>query len=115
MSETTNERTTNGRTSGLTTSERHELLAAERRRVTLDILAGRVAPVDLVEVATEVVTREDGVDAGEEATKRVTLSLHHIHLPKMADLGVLEYDPDSHRIEPTASTVALTGGDRDRA
>ena len=115
MSEITNDRTTNGRTSGLTTSERHALLAAERRRVTLEILAGRTAPVDLEEVATEVAAREDGVDASEEATKRVTLSLHHTHLPKMADLGVLKYDPDSHRIEPTAFTSALTGADRDRA
>lgn len=106
MSETSNDRTTTGRTGGLTTSERHELLASERRRVTLEVLSGLTAPVGLREVATEVAAREAGVDGSEEATKRVALTLHHTHLPKMAGLGVLEYDPDSNRVE---SVGALAG------
>lgn len=105
MSETSNEHTTNGRTGGLTTSERHELLASERRRVTLEVLADRAAPVDLREIAREVAAREVGVDGSEEATKRVALTLHHTHLPKMADLGVLEYDPDLNRVESIGTLV----------
>lgn len=110
MSKTSNDRTTDGRTGGLTTSERHELLAAERRRITLEVLAGRTNPLDLQELATEVATREDGVEAGDqEDMKRLVLTLHHTHLPRMAELGVLEYDPDSRRIDPDSSIAALIG------
>jgi hypothetical protein len=37
--------------------------------------------------------------ADEEFVERVKISLHHNHLPKMADLGVVEYDPDATRID----------------
>jgi hypothetical protein len=28
----------------------------------------------------------------------VAVSLHHVHLPVLEDVGVLDYDPDSHRV-----------------
>ncbi|WP_436927678.1 DUF7344 domain-containing protein [Halosimplex amylolyticum] len=84
----------------MTEDEYHELLSVERRRTTLDILAGSTAPVELEELATTVAARESDVRVPDEATtERVAINLHHNHLPKMANLGLIAYDPDSSRVE----------------
>lgn len=84
----------------LTESEYHELLSVERRRTTLDIVARANAPVELRELAAMVAERESDVGVPDEATvERVAISIHHTHLPQMADLGVIDYDPDSSRVE----------------
>lgn len=102
LNETTEE---DARTIDLATRDRHGLLMAERRRLALEILAGDSGSVDLEELAAGVATREEGPDADEETIERVAVALHHNHLPKMADLGVLAYDRDAHRIEPTGVPV----------
>ena len=84
----------------LTVQEHHRLLAAERRRLALDILADETAIVDLEDLAAEIAAREVGPDADGEAVERVALSLHHVHLPHMADVGVLDYDPRTKIVEP---------------
>lgn len=84
----------------LTESKYHELLAADRRRTTLDVLTSLTAPIDLMDLADRVAARELDLGCVDEATvERVAISLHHTHLPKMADLGVIDYDPDSSRVE----------------
>lgn len=47
----------------LTESERHELLASRQRRLALDRLAERNAPVELADLAAEVAARADEADA----------------------------------------------------
>lgn len=80
-------------------SERHRLLEVDRRRHALFVLADHVGPIDLDELATAVAEREAGVDADEaEVVASVATTLHHIHLPKMAEAGVVEYDATENRI-----------------
>lgn len=86
------------RIADLTETERHTLLRDERRRLALDVLAERPATVDLSEVATEVAAREAGADASEETVRRVEVALHHTHLPKMDELGVLTYRPETNLV-----------------
>ena len=77
-------------------ADRHRVLTSERRRLTLDILAGTGAAVERVELARGIVAREDGIDAvDEDAILHVAITLHHVHLPLIAELGVLAYDPES--------------------
>lgn len=81
------------------------MLASERRRVVLDVLAGRSTPVDLEELATDVATREiDGETPRVDVVEQVAIALHHNHLPMLTDLGVLEYVPAARRIEPLSVT-----------
>ena len=88
-------------TAELTESDRHRLLASERRRVVLEVLDGSTASIALEELARQVAARESGRDVVDaEAAERVAVSLHHTHLPKMANLGVLRYDPVVRRIDP---------------
>lgn len=36
--------------------------------------------------------------------ERIALRLHHVHLPKLADTGVIEYNPDERRIRYQGDT-----------
>lgn len=73
------------------------LISDARRRTLLywlkDRGSGTVALDDLVEA---VVTRETAIPARDapESRDAVRVSLAHAHLPKLADLGIVEYDPD---------------------
>lgn len=96
-------------TAGLTETERHRLLVAERRRAVLDVLAEWTPPVELDDLVEAIADCED--DAAlprSELERRVAISLHHNHLPMMTDVGVVRYDPASNRIESTPSTVDRT-------
>lgn len=85
----------------LSESDRHRLLASERRRLALSALAGRTSPVEVEELARDVAARESGVDAPDDAAvERVAVSLHHTHLPLLSDLGAVGYDPASGQVEP---------------
>lgn len=91
---------TRGRIEHLTESEHHELFTAERRRTTLDILGESTGSMKLEDLAATVAERENGGDVVEDgAVERVAGTLHHVHLPKMDDLGVIDYDPDTSRVE----------------
>lgn len=84
---------------GLTETERHTLLRDERRRLALDVLAEQPATVDLSTVAAEVAAREDGCDASDDETvHQIEVALHHTHLPKMDEMGVLAYKPQTQHI-----------------
>ncbi|MUV56291.1 hypothetical protein [Halogeometricum sp. CBA1124] len=88
----------------VTESDWYRLLSAERRRELLDVFDDRSGPLALDSLAAEIATRDDELDAPDAADDavltRVASSLHHVHLPKLHDAGVVEYDPDSRRIEP---------------
>jgi hypothetical protein len=75
----------------------HRLLAEDRRRVTLHVLADESTPIDLDALATAVADRE-GPSTGD-SLYHLTASLHHCHLPKMDSLGVLDYDAESHQVD----------------
>ena len=88
-----------GWTDSLTENDRHRLLASDRRRVALEILAESRVPIDFEGMAAEIAEREAGSETVDEATvERVAVDLHHVHLPLMAELGVVDYDLDSRRV-----------------
>lgn len=86
----------------LSETDRHRVLAADRRRLALTVLAERSLSIDLSELAAEIAAREPGIDATDtEAIERVAITLHHNHLPTLEEKGVVHYDLRSQRIEPT--------------
>lgn len=88
----------------LTESELHRLLSAERRRIVIDVLATRDPPAELADIARAVASREhdDGaVDA--KTAESVEISLHHVHLPKLAAVDVIDYNPDVTCVESCPS------------
>ncbi|USZ70256.1 DUF7344 domain-containing protein [Natronosalvus halobius] len=101
----------------LSTSDRHRLLAADRRRLALEVLTGTSGTVSLEELTREVAAREDDRGVQDEASvdrSEIEISLHHHHLPKMAEMHVLEYDPETNVIRPSwVSLDDVRPGDAD--
>lgn len=78
-----------------------EGIATERsRRVLYSLADTEVGTIDgLVE---EVVEREVGLPAemtSEERRKHIRTDLIHTHLPRLADLEIVEYDPDEGTVD----------------
>lgn len=95
--------------------EHVELLAKERRRLALDVLSGRTTPVELGELALEVATQEaEPTSPLPEASTEVKNHLHHIHLPKLEEAGLVDYDPELRTVEPTEGVAGAddTAGTR---
>lgn len=105
MSKRTEATTDDTETSSLSTSERHRLLASTRRRHVLGVLAEEGASVELSALATAVAVRERG-RADDATVERVTVALHHSHLPRLAAADVLEYDREEQRVTARGDAVA---------
>lgn len=89
------------RSTDLTEEERCELLADERRRLTMSVLSGRSGALQLDELATAVAEREVTANrVTEDVVERVTVALHHVHLPKLSESGVVDYEPECQRVTP---------------
>lgn len=87
------------RLADLTEDEQYGLLRADRRRLVLTILTEQSTPIELADLAAEIAAQEESSDAtSEETLNRIQVTLHHTHLPKMDDLGVIDYNANSRRI-----------------
>ena len=87
-----------GEAIGLSEDDVHRLLAAERRRVALDVLAER-GPMGVERLAEAIVDHEAGDVRDERTIRRAMIDLYHCHLPLMADLGAIVFDHGSMRVE----------------
>lgn len=86
---------------GLDESDRHRLLADERRRVILELLEECDTSLSLAELVADIDARvSDEIGANDGSTDDIQIMLHHVHLPMMADLGVVNYDAETNRIDP---------------
>ena len=68
------------------------LLAAEQRSLTLNDLTQTVLKYNHQASPTEV---------SEDVLTEIRVSLHHVHLPKLASNELVTYDPDQRLVEPT--------------
>lgn len=97
MSQTSTKTTTTWK-ENLSAFEYKRILSSVRRRLTVEVLCEDESPETLGDLAAAVANREFGDDAAESDVKRVAVTLHHVHLPALADNGALAYDPESHEI-----------------
>lgn len=67
-------------------------LAEEQRSLTLNDLTKTVLKYNHQTPITEV---------SEDVLSDVQLSLYHVHLPKLAAAGLIEFDPARQLVEPT--------------
>ena len=74
-----------------------DVLSNPRRRFILTCLEEFSTPVPLRDVAHELATWERDAEITEISADDVTsirVSLYHVHIPKMADVGLVEYDEE---------------------
>lgn len=81
-----------------------ECLSAQKRREVIAELRVR-GPATLRDLV-------DAVAEPGDRPERVELNLHHRHLPKSADAGLVEYDPEKRVVEPTDRTAAVDAAAR---
>lgn len=85
-----------------------DILSNARRRYVLYYLRESDGPVELGELARELAAWENETTVEEltkQQRKRVYVSLYQTHIQKLAEAGIVEYDPDS-------GMVALANGAR---
>jgi hypothetical protein len=78
------------------------LLSVRRRRDLLRLLEGSGGETTLAEITADVADREQGMESNAAERKAVYVSLYQVHIPRLVEAGVLEYD-DVNR------TIRLTG------
>lgn len=85
-----------------------DILSNARRRYVLYYLREADGPVELGELARELAAWENDTTVEEltkQQRKRVYVSLYQTHIQKLAEAGIVEYDPDT-------GMVALANGAR---
>lgn len=69
-----------------------EMLVEEQRSLTLDKLTEAILEYNRLTPATK---------ASEDTSTEIRVSLHHVHLPKLAAEGFVNYDREQKFVEPT--------------
>ncbi|MEF8779266.1 MAG: hypothetical protein V5A46_01135 [Haloferacaceae archaeon] len=79
-----------------------DLLKNQRRRWVIEYLKSEGGASTLNRVAETIAAKENGIDESmlsSSQRKRVYIGLYQCHLPKMDELGVVEYDKNRGTIE----------------
>lgn len=86
----------------------YSALVSERRRHVLSVVRRESTPISVRYLARQV-TIQEACDHSkmvtEESIHEVHVSLHHHHLPKLADLGIIEYDTGTETVEEITGTL----------
>ncbi|MEF8813703.1 MAG: hypothetical protein V5A55_07780 [Halovenus sp.] len=113
MQSTSDDRDSAGRSSSveeshetgkLSVDETFEVLKNNRRRLVLEYLHEAGGTVELSEIADHVTATENDTDVSSITSaerKRVYVGLYQFHLPKMADMGVIDYNRDRGEVTLT--------------
>ncbi|MCD2203017.1 DUF7344 domain-containing protein [Halobacterium sp. KA-6] len=89
-----------------TEDELFDVLSNRRRRYAAHALKAVDSTAEIGDVAEQVAAWEYGVDVDQvsyEERKRVYTALQQSHLPKMDDVGVVNFDKNRGTVEPTDS------------
>lgn len=97
MTNTKPNSTPGGTDDDLDTTRLFELLANDRRRLALHYLTQTVGAVHVGDLADQIALWEG--DHTHEHYERICTSLVHIHIPKLTDAGVMQYDPEQETVE----------------
>lgn len=88
------------------------VLQNERRRLVLEYLDGEDGPVKMRDVAEQVAAWEHDTTVQalhSDQRQRVYIALYQSHLPKLDDLGIIEYNQPRGVVEPTEITDEIAG------
>lgn len=92
----------------------HDLLSSARRRRLISYLLERQDETVALDDVIDWLTREEHPDPGPIAHReRVAIDIHHVHIPKLANAGVIQHDPVAETIryegpEALATLLAAT-------
>lgn len=87
---------------GRTIDDLYDALASERRRRLLRELDGCDGPVGLRALATRLADSAEG----SAAASSTLVTLYHVHLPKLVDVGLVDSDDEGVSLTPSGRDVA---------
>lgn len=79
-------------------------LTSPRRRFVLVRLQNASQALGLTELAEEIACWEldtPCADVSEDTLEAIVVSLHHVHLPKLTDAGLVAYDREHSTVDTT--------------
>ncbi|GAA0259055.1 hypothetical protein ACFFQF_23575 [Haladaptatus pallidirubidus] len=92
-----------------------DALSDKRRRYALYCLNYHQTPMALADLATEIARYEYDADTRTEIpdgeTKSIYTTLHHNHLPRLAEANLVMYDSTTHTAELTPNVPELNWDD----
>ncbi|WP_226479546.1 DUF7344 domain-containing protein [Natrinema amylolyticum] len=100
----TEQDSSSSRSDGLSHDVIFTLLSQRHRRAVLDLLLAQDRTLTLRDLRNEIVEREHSTEITElddEQAKQTMVSLHHVHIPKLAEADIVTYDQDRMIVEPT--------------
>lgn len=77
----------------------HDIMAEPCRRVCLEVLADVEGEISLAELASAIAARKDGPLETDRGAIGLQSELHHIHLPKLDEAGIVTYYTSSRIVE----------------
>lgn len=89
-----------------------DLLADEHRRHAVAYLATCEESVTISELAAEIATRSSNrprTAIPTQQTRSIMIDLHHKHVPKLAEAGVVEYDRECGLVELSEDDAVVEG------
>jgi hypothetical protein len=87
-----------------------DVLSSRRRRAVLRLLRETDESLDLTALTEQIAADEVGVsvdDLPSQARKRVYVSLYQTHIPRLEDVGLVEYDSDTGIVTRTELATAI--------
>ncbi|ELY94886.1 hypothetical protein C482_17463 [Natrialba chahannaoensis JCM 10990] len=85
------------------TTELFDAFAVQRRQYALAYLIHHPSPVPITDLAVFIARQERDAATRPYSTddqyERVLVDLCHVHLPKLADIGLLQYDTNTELVE----------------
>lgn len=75
---------------------------AERRRAVLACLTDRAGVATVTELATDLADEQTTEHGDRPCPDRLAVRLHHVDLPRLADAGLVEYDPRDRTVRRRA-------------
>lgn len=85
-----------------------EVLASDLRRHSLRSVAEASRPLTLDDLAFEVTKRDSAVSVEDaDAIDTARLRLHHVHLPKLEEHGLVRYDQEGSHVHATDRTASV--------
>lgn len=87
-----------------------EVLTEVRRRRILSVLSEHESPMDVEALARTVAARETDVSpasVSESIVEEVHITIHHVHLPKLDDVSLVDYDREEKTVTTTGTADAV--------
>jgi DNA-binding transcriptional ArsR family regulator len=81
-----------------------DVCSHKHRRIVLAALTNRERPISIDDLTDEIIKHNHHApptEAGDETVTQVQVSLYHVHLPKLAEAGFIQYDRERQVVEST--------------